>query len=738
LRLTDGSSFKQEAERLTVDLESSQGQAAQLEAHVTMLTEERDSLHSKLEMLTQEYAEQALHLDGLREQGQRFLSSGDDMSEQLAEREEDVRALEARLDEALQAAEAARADFAREQLARDRVEASLAAARRSHDMLSEENRHLKVQARMQALEMVQSQEEAVAAREVEARDTAASDACIRELEAQVNQLHATAAQEQLVAQEAEARAAASDARVQELEAQVDHLLKLQERAAKADATATSEREQFLQAELDALRIKAAQFDSMQNQEGASNGLAPLRSQIDELWQQNQGLQVAFEQAQAELAQQTEAKVAAEMQASQARGALVTAELTVEKLQKERDELLASAGQQLPQEEVQDMARRAGELQEKLTSALDEKRTLAAELARLKGDAVSQERAAAVTRSQHLEVLKQVADAQATIMELTGQQRDMQAKADEQARDLLLRLERSEKEAAKARARVSKTAEERDQARRELREERQVALKSSAQTQEYLHGARQRELQATARSQNLDEEVAKLRTRCESLVQEVLAARSSVVVSEPAPGQVFLQDPTCGSCLIQSAPAVPVTAPLNTMFPYRTKLSDALALEHHRVLVPGPPVVTRSVKHLGTTVHVIGNAPPQPVPTTVTTAPASPLLASSRTPLVSVHGSLPTSPGGPTSPLSTSIGPSGPISPVPTGAGVAPMTAGTLAPKSVIVRPGALVPTSVKLSPPRTLVAAPQPSPGTVLWTVGAPKVTGSVDVQVLGVRRIQR
>jgi len=143
LKLEDVSTYKQEKHQLGLDLEASQGQVAQLEAQLLALEGERDDLQCQLDLLAQEHAQQVSHIDGLRKQGERCLSSNEELSSQLDEREAEIRRLESQLASASQAAEAAKASVSEDHTARERLEDALAVARESSEALTEENKLLK-------------------------------------------------------------------------------------------------------------------------------------------------------------------------------------------------------------------------------------------------------------------------------------------------------------------------------------------------------------------------------------------------------------------------------------------------------------------------------------------------------------------------------------------------------------------------------------------------------------------
>mmetsp|Transcript_84184 Transcript_84184/g.261864 ORF Transcript_84184/g.261864 Transcript_84184/m.261864 type:complete len:656 (-) Transcript_84184:62-2029(-) len=473
----------------------------------------------------------------------------------------------------------------------------------------------------------------------------------------------------------------------------------------------------------------------------------LEASQQELQRQKAALHKDLEQVRAEHAQARE-ELAAALAGKAAADTLASqVEASAQTLQKEHNELLARAGAlsaltQSREDEVRELSQQLLCAQEKLSSVSAQGAELANELVVVRGQAMAEESAAAEARGLHLEALQSTADSRAEIAELKLRHKDHEVQAVESVRDMELRLqaatarcEAAEREVCTTNDKVQLALEERDRARKELREERQAGLGSSAKVQDELHTSRQGELKTAAQNRHLEAEVAKLRAKAASLQEELLAARSAVVVSEPiaaAAGAPVLLQNANGTCLMRSITAFPPTSvsmPTSPTSPTSSLLPTEGRRTKARASMPAMPTWTSAgvampkakgtIKHIGTTTRVLAT-PGSPVPSSAGT---SVVTSPPRT-----GASVMASPG--------SAGASVVTSPVPTG-GVTISTRPAVAQVAVAAAAAANSPqvtqTVVTVPQPMQVVARSTP----LHFSTPAGMVRGSVSVQVMAARRIQ-
>mmetsp|Transcript_59975 Transcript_59975/g.131695 ORF Transcript_59975/g.131695 Transcript_59975/m.131695 type:complete len:1081 (+) Transcript_59975:1-3243(+) len=706
--------------RLCSELEASQGQ-------VESLVEERDRLKAQVDMLLNEQAEQALHLDGMRLQSELCLQSSGNVNDELAEREEDLRELEAKVGAAAREAEALRGDLAKETAARERIEAALAAAHAHTEALTGEKQRfqaevgeLKVkaagleakvaalterlaeeaaqrdtetsqakeglQAKLQGLgervrEFAAEREELQAKLTVASEGSEAAKARIAELEANDVVLAGRAAEAEALGREASRSLEERNAEVERLQEEADLLrqdLVESRRRAASEASAAAEAQSLvdnLTARLEASRKEAADAARMAaatKEAGPAEAAAPqevralrekcetlerdqealqedrrqlwalreecgalraeqgkaLRGQDDlvkhredlekelaRLKQQGSGMRRDLERARSDLAAATAAKASSEALVSQA-------QLASSRLKKDYDELktkLMELGkrEKAQKQEATNLSQELAETQAKLSAAGPK---AAGRIATLQAQAASDEKAAAEAHSQRLRALQEVAEGNQQISELKHQLQRKEAQVVEAEH----RAEAATKEAQTQAQDVAQFLEERDKARHELREERQKGLGSEGRLKEELHHLRQAEVRARVNVQCLEEEIARLKSRCATYMQQ---AQQACETARPHArgGQLTVQD-LGSSCLIKTisnlaATTAGLTGPSVFQQPVATPMGTSSG---------------RTVTYIGTTTQGSFDPPSPPsqgasISTSMMGAPcvASPLPSSSR-------------------------------------------------------------------------------------------------------------
>lgn len=385
--------------------------SSDLEEQLLMLGEERDQLRAQIEFLEQQHSEQAGLVEQLREHSEACLGGNRELSGQLAEREEEVRRLEALLVDTEQRVEAARTDVLTERSLRERLEHSLGSTRGTHEVLLDENHALKDQndklfARIAELE-TKHHEQAVsaAALEHELRNSHADQERFNHLNERLrassiecDQLKEQLSSLQLNALSDAGGTAALQARIEELEAKVREM---SGHAAEADV---------LRHQVQELATTAAEAESLRREVGK---LAPLAAEVERLRREVVELSKYAAEAEAlrhEVRELACAADEAEVLRSEADalrlevrelscGAAVTAEEAVEKARLHQ-ELLDLRERH---ERLRDEYQRNGQATHAHAAAVERERHLHAEMDRLRQSAAD---------NTQLELLKSQAQAEA--------------------------------------------------------------------------------------------------------------------------------------------------------------------------------------------------------------------------------------------------------------------------------------------------------------------------------------